>query len=779
MSPARPTPADPPRPVSPLRPGPWWQRGRTARQLALLALALALALAPAACQSSSGSTPPTDSTTPPTDSTPPPSGSSTPQIESACQDQSSLYSSPATPFTYADSVEVPVPSVATSLNTGLASVTFTLPETAVAVGLLAQGSDSGPKFIDHGILLSPTECITTPLGNAPLSFNRVDFDSPPDGVLEDDPSSLINYQAPAVVFPNNGTQLTLPPGAYHFVAGALDSTWSHLVYDTFQPRVYYKVPTSTQTTLRVNLFVAQGVRTGLQSVADLQNDPEIQGAIGVLRNVYEANPATALKLQVRLGTVPSSYVTLTSYSQLDTLASSYPTPPANDAVNVFVIGTIALPGSDPGEVGEALGLPGPFNRQGTVVSGVVAEYQGDPPGPGAGTVLGFTLAHELGHYLGLFHTSQTDGAQTAIIGHDPIADTPVCTTAQASAQGGINNCPDRHNLMFPIVDDNPDPVVTAQQGTVVRLDPAVQVQPWSLLAALPQATCCMGSAVTGGKLYLLGGLQAGVTSNPPERDAVLVYDPATDTWDGSLATMPTARSGLAAAAVNGIVYAIGGTHNGTASTAVEAYDPATDSWSSKTPMPTTRSGASAAVVNGTIYLIGGADSAGTLLATVEAYDPGTDAWSTGLAPMPTARYDLTTSVVSGKIYVIGGSSAGPTDPFSTLATVEVYDPASDTWNSTPLTAMPTSRMLAMSSSVNGKILVVGGLGDDGSGPAVLATAELYDPATDTWQARKPMATHRELGGIGTVGNDVIVAGGRNDTASFLDAAEAYDATVEP
>ena len=45
---------------------------------------------------------------------------------------------------------------------------------------------------------------------------------------------------------------------------------------------------------------------------------------------------------------------------------------------------------------------------------------------------------------------------------------------------------------------------------------------------------------------------------------------ATDTWS-SKAVMPTARYGLAAAAVNGIVYAVGGNPGGYVTNIVEAY----------------------------------------------------------------------------------------------------------------------------------------------------------------------------------------------------------------
>src|SRR6185295_5078014 len=72
------------------------------------------------------------------------------------------------------------------------------------------------------------------------------------------------------------------------------------------------------------------------------------------------------------------------------------------------------------------------------------------------------------------------------------------------------------------------------------------------------------------------------------------------------ADMPTARFGLASATVNGIVYAIGGADFAISSTnphlsTVEAYDPATNHWSTKAALPTARSGLAATAVNGIIY----------------------------------------------------------------------------------------------------------------------------------------------------------------------------------
>ena len=79
----------------------------------------------------------------------------------------------------------------------------------------------------------------------------------------------------------------------------------------------------------------------------------------------------------------------------------------------------------------------------------------------------------------------------------------------------------------------------------------------------------LAAAVLGGSIVVLGG------ESPTQTFAqVEAYDPARDTWS-TLPPLPTARHGLAAAAVDGRIYAIAGgpRPGGTRSDANEAYGP--------------------------------------------------------------------------------------------------------------------------------------------------------------------------------------------------------------
>ena len=88
---------------------------------------------------------------------------------------------------------------------------------------------------------------------------------------------------------------------------------------------------------------------------------------------------------------------------------------------------------------------------------------------------------------------------------------------------------------------------------------------------------------------------------------------------------------------------------------------AEENWTRKADMPTQRYNFDTCIVNGKIFASGGeVDKFGDIsIATVEMYDPKTDTWERK-ADMPTARSGVSTSVVDGKIYAIGGAEVNKT-----------------------------------------------------------------------------------------------------------------------
>ena len=171
---------------------------------------------------------------------------------------------------------------------------------------------------------------------------------------------------------------------------------------------------------------------------------------------------------------------------------------------------------------------------------------------------------------------------------------------------------------------------------------------------------------------------------------------------------------------------------------------------------------------------------------VQERKPAYDGWSL-LAPMPVTNSEIAVAELAGKIYVIGGATTadGSKDPFFTfmgpsqvLSTNEVYDPATNKWQTRRPMSEPRNH--AFSAAVNGKIFVIGGR----TGHAFIMTAtntnvvEAYDPAADMWSVPlERMPTARSGGGSGTDGRLIYCAGGEVTTAALVGAyrgVEAYD-----
>jgi len=114
----------------------------------------------------------------------------------------------------------------------------------------------------------------------------------------------------------------------------------------------------------------------------------------------------------------------------------------------------------------------------------------------------------------------------------------------------------------------------------------------------------------------------------------------------------------------------------------------------------------------------------TSLSSAELFNPANGLWrNTGSLNTPRMRQP-TTLLPNGKVLVAGGDNLPSTGWL--LSSAELYDPATETWTNTG--SLNIGRELHTATLLsNGKVLVVGGHGSDN-----LASAELYDPATGTW-----------------------------------------------
>lgn len=185
---------------------------------------------------------------------------------------------------------------------------------------------------------------------------------------------------------------------------------------------------------------------------------------------------------------------------------------------------------------------------------------------------------------------------------------------------------------------------------------------------------------------------------------------------------------------------------------------------------------------GRVLIAGGLDSSGTAIGKAEFFNPDARAFghfssaSTMTMAKPRA-YHTATILMNGKVLITGGID----NHNSPLASAEIYDPFSNTL--TPTGSMTTPRWLHSATLLpNGKVLVAGGTsvtpavssGIEGNPP--LGSAELYDPLTGTFTpVTATMLQPRYYHTATLLGNGkLLLAGGQGLMGQKLADAELFD-----
>jgi hypothetical protein len=118
--------------------------------------------------------------------------------------------------------------------------------------------------------------------------------------------------------------------------------------------------------------------------------------------------------------------------------------------------------------------------------------------------------------------------------------------------------------------------------------------------------------------------------------------------------------------------------------------------------------------------------------------------------MPTGRNHLAAGAIEGKLYVAGGRPGN-------LNVLEVFDPQQNAW--AVRAPMPTGRSGHAGAAVKNKLYVFGGEGNASSPIGIFSQAEVYDPASDSWEALDPMTTPRHGIGAAAAGSRIFIPGG--------------------
>src|SRR5215469_15531197 len=192
-------------------------------------------------------------------------------------------------------------------------------------------------------------------------------------------------------------------------------------------------------------------------------------------------------------------------------------------------------------------------------------------------------------------------------------------------------------------------------------------------------------------------------------------------------------------------------------------------------MTAARFGATATLLNSGKVLIAGGVNSGGVLNSAELYDPAADTF-TATGNLNAARTGASATLLgTGKVLVAGGSSNGTVN--GALNSAEVFDPAGNAGAGTFTSVAGANPTLAAGRwqpeaalLLSGKVLIAGG--QNSIGPGSVNTADIYDPAADSFTASAHQMNEARANGsaVALPSGMVLLAGGTtSQTVDLYDA----------
>jgi len=323
-----------------------------------------------------------------------------------------------------------------------------------------------------------------------------------------------------------------------------------------------------------------------------------------------------------------------------------------------------------------------------------------------------------------------------------------------------------------------DIVLGNAAGGTVRIHEAYTVNPpgyilgdfvgWTSISNLPSPRSALAAAAVDGKVYAIGGWYwPDYPHSGPARDEVLVYDPQMPEAGWTAVTnLPDSRAWLGAAVAQGDIYVVGGGNRTVGdSDLVWRYDPDVPGagWTAVSSLPDELERMGVAACLGKLYSLGG-HTPGTSTDAVHCYDPAhpEQGW-VSVPDLPQPSDSVQAASVAGRLYAVGGLSFG--------AKVYEYAPtaANPAWGR--ITDMPVPLVEGGAATVGGRLCYVTGKSNE-----VSPEAYYCDPSapTATWTRMPDLPGGRRWPGVTALGDRIYVIGGHDD--SNVDYSTVFEGT---
>ncbi len=262
-------------------------------------------------------------------------------------------------------------------------------------------------------------------------------------------------------------------------------------------------------------------------------------------------------------------------------------------------------------------------------------------------------------------------------------------------------------------------------------------------------------------------VSGGFTTADGYTTSAEIYDPVANVWTATGSLLATRGRHTSTPLPNGKVLIFGGTVGLNQVAGVELYDPASGTFSSLGDQGL-RIDHSATVLTDGRVLIAGGNSGNQVLTSALLFDAATNTFSPASNMPRPHQAHRATRLADGRVLVSGNYSG--LNLGSEMLTADIYNPATNTWSVTG--SLKTGRYNHVAGLLpDGRVLIAGGSGTNNS---YFSSAEIFTPATNSFALTTTMGIARsQASGVVLADGTFLVAGGYSGAAT-LASSQRFD-----